>query len=266
MTEEKQLQPESAPNTCVEKAECPLCCGLWPSSAAGKVIILVVLAAAAGVILTVQLLRTDVDALMAEGVRLFGEKRFEEAERTFEKVIEHDPNRPLALDYLGLLALKGGDVEQSILWRRRAAEIDPLTHQHFWNLAHIYFFIKKDYAACEEQLRRAMRLVHNAQYHLLYALCAVKRKLPDAVVVGRLRNVILAAEGQAHNLKPERLTVDGSFAAWWKEAAKRLAARGDRFGYDRLKELAEKSPKREVREFAKKLLGEEETKQDGARN
>ena len=258
MAEEKRVQGDRGSPPCgtpQSKAGpgCPICSCLWPRATAGKVVVLVVLLAVAAVLL-VRLLRPSVDDLMTRGMTLYDEKRYDEAARVFEDVLRRNPKRPLALDYLGLIALRSGDVDKAILYRKKAAEFDPLTPQHHWNLAHLYFYVKKDYVACEQELEKAMQLAPQAQYRLLYALCAVELRKPEDVIIRRLRDVIRVAEVQVYSLKPEQLTADGPFATWWKEAAKRLGDRGDRYGYERLRQLSVVSAKPEVREFARGLI------------
>ena len=249
MTQEGQANQECT-------SRCPICRLLWPGSTAGKLIVLVVLLVVAGAVLAWQLLRTDIDGLMRRGMRLYEAGRLDAAAETFDEVLRRDPNRPLALDYLGLIALKSHDVEKAIRYRKMAAEMDPLSPQHFWNLAHIYFFVKKDYSACEEPLRRAMSLAPKAQYHLLYALCAVERKLDRRVIIDRLKNTVRVGVNQANSMKPEDLEPQSSLSKVLAEAAKRLASYGDDYGYDRLQQLATEARTKEVRAFAARLLAD----------
>jgi len=191
--------------------------------------------------------------LITAAERLYQEKRFAEATRVFEEVLRREPRQPLVLGYLGILAADGHQDEKAIAYFRRAIEVDPLTPQNYWNIAHIYFN-RKDYFACEEELQPALRLGLKAQYRLLYALCAIGRGLPSEIVVRRLRDVVTVAETQMLSLNPEELTTDGSLGRVLQHATRLLASHGDNFGYDRLRRLARESPKKEVRTFARQLL------------
>jgi tetratricopeptide (TPR) repeat protein len=191
--------------------------------------------------------------LITAAERLYQAKRFAEATRVFEEVLRREPDQPLVLSYLGILATDRHQEDQAIRYFRRAIELDPLTPQHYWNLAHIYFN-RKDYFACEEELQPALRLGLKAQYRLLYALCAIGRGLPEQIVVRRLRDVVSVAESQMLSMKPEELTPDGSLGRVLQHATRLLASHGDNFGYDRLRKLTRESQSSTVRKFARQLL------------
>ncbi len=278
MTGSKQPTDEKTAAPCEGADRCPLCRILWPSSGVGKLIVLVVLLVAVASAGSVYLFRPDVDRELARydalkragrddeaakvldkviraGIELYEGKRFKESIRVFEKVIEREPKKPLVLNYLGLMVGGLGDEEKAIGYFKKAIEVDPLSPQPYWNLAHIDFFVKKDYPACEKQLRKAMRYaVLKAQYRLLYALCAVERKLDERVIIDRLKDTVRVAVNQANSVRPEDLRPGSSLSKVLAEAAKRLASYGDEFGYKRLERLATEARTEEVRAFAERLL------------
>lgn len=278
MKEEKL--PKGVPEDASEPgAACPVCRLLWPCSAVGKLlVVLAVLVCVLAVMAAVrwwpvssvekQLGRYDklktagreddaakaLGRVVEQGMELYEQKRFTESIAVFEKVLERAPDKPIVLNYLGLMVGDLGEEERAVGYFKKAIEVDPLTAQHYWNLALIYYN-RKDYEATEVQLREAMKYARlKSQYRLLYAFCAEERALPNDVIVARLRGVVDAAEAQAHSVKGEYLSADGSLAKVWREAAKRLAAHGDEYGYGKLRKVAADSPKPEVRAFAQMLL------------
>lgn len=262
---------------CPSDGGCPCCRGWWPKSGLGKAVILIVALAALGVVVAYETMRSDLAKLDAryEGLKaagrhdaaakamgeivdaadaLYRARRFDDAARAFEWVASKDPKRALALERLGVMARDRGDADKAVEWFTRAAEVDPLSPQHAYNLALIHY-ARKDYAACETRLRDAMKLSPvKSQYRLLFAFCAQEMKQPSDIVKKRYRDVIDAVEAQAHVVGKEELAPDGSLARVWKTAADRLAALNDAYGRDRMKKLAADAKRPETREFAKKLL------------
>ena len=274
MSDQNPAGPQGA--SCNGDGGCPLCRGLWPSSGRGKIIVIVVALAALGIVVGWELLRPTRSNLTARyeglvsvgktdeaakvlgevidaGIALYGERKFDEAAKVFEWVVSKDPKRAVALGYLGVMARDRKDDAKAIEWFTRAAEVDPLSPLHFYNLALIHL-TRKDYAACEAQIEKAMKLSPKAEYQWLYAVCAQEGLQPVEVVRKRLRDTISSAVVQANWMNPADLTPNGSLANAWTRAAKRLAELGDRSGWDRLKKLAADSPTKEVREFAQALL------------
>jgi tetratricopeptide (TPR) repeat protein len=240
--------------------------------------ILIVVAAVGAVFLALRLMPTDVSKALAKweklkaagkndeaekamgevldaGEKLYREKRFDEATRVFEQVIEKDPRRPSALNYLGVMARDRHDDAKAIEYFKKAAEVDPLSPMYYYDLALIYFE-RKDYDYCETQLHSAMRVSNKAQYRMLYALCAIQRKDGDEVIKKRLRDTIDSGVAQANGAPVEDLAPDAPLRAVWKKAAEMLAERGDSYGWDKLKSLSTEAKKAEARAFAKKLLAE----------
>ncbi len=253
--------------------------GLWPASTWGRFAIVAVALAALGVVVAYETMRSDLSKRMAryEGLKAAGkhddaaktlgeivdageafyrEKKFDEAAKVFEWAVAKDPKRAIALERLGVMARDRKDDARAIEWFQRAAEVDPLTPTHFYNLALIHY-ARKDYAACEASLESAMKLAPvKSQYRLLYAFCAQESSAPADVVKTRYRATVSAAEAQALSLAPEDLAPDGSLARVWKTAAERLQKLGDKSGWDRLRKLATDAKKPETREFARKLLAD----------
>lgn len=253
MTEDDQApRMENGTAECTPESACPICAVVASRAGRWFLLLAVVVAGAFGV--WRWLGGSEVDALLVSGEAQYQAREFDEAVRTFEEVIRRDPNQPLALSYLGIIARDRGEDDQAVRYFTRAAEVDPNTPQHHWNLACLHYEKRKDYVACEQALQQAMKLGFKAQYRLLYALCAVERGLPEDVIVKRLKDTVSVAEGQAHSLPVEALAEDGSLARVWKEAARRLMSYGNDFGYKRLEYQAAQSEKAEVRAFAKRLL------------
>ena len=233
---------------------CPLCRCLWPSAPAGKVILLGILLVVLGTLLWAIYLRPSADELIEQGFAHYRAGKFDEAEAAFKLALRRNAKKVRALDGLGLVAISRGDYDAAIELRRKAIDIDPETPQHYMNLAELLYKVKKDYLAAESAVLPSLRLAPRAQNYLVYARCAVKLNRPRAVVVERMKRVIDAAATQANALRPEQLKPDGHFAGWWREATESLASRGDTYGTDRLKKLAETSDKDHVCTFAKQLL------------
>jgi len=237
-----------------EEASCPICRVLLPKSTRGKAIVLVVLLAMLAAVVWVTVFDEDPEELIHDGIRLYNEGKLDEAKAALDKALRLDANKPLALDYLGLIALKQGDVDGAIACRKRAIEIDPHTPQHYYNAAQLYLFGKKDPEAAETMIAPALKLGPKMQCYLLYAICAVELEHPQKVVAARLRAAVDAGATQVYSLRVDQLQPDGVFAGWWQETSKRLDGCGDSYGYDKLVALADQSPKEHVRTFAKDLL------------
>ena len=259
---------------------CPICRGLWPSSGWGKGVVLIAALAALGLVIAFETMRSDVEKLKAryEGLKAAGEKdeaakvmaeivdygdrchrekRADEAVAVFEWVVAKEPKRGYAMSRLGTIARDRGQADKAVAWFKRAIEVDPMSAEHYWNLAHLYYFERKDYAACEENLKEAMKLAPvKSQYRLLYAFCAQEMKQPSDIVTKRYRDVVDAVAAQALILSRDELAPGGSVATVWKTATDRLAAFKDSYGRDRMKKLAAEAKKPEAREFAKMLLAE----------
>lgn len=60
-----------------------------------------------------------------QALSLYKEKRFGEAQPIFEKLDAADPNNPRLVFYLGALALRRGDFEESAKLLERASQLDP---------------------------------------------------------------------------------------------------------------------------------------------
>ena len=297
MSEKHPVGPEAASRETKDGA-CALCRGHRPASGRGRAVVLLVALAALGGVgcggsrpdfaklreryeQSASAGTTDEAAaalgeIVDAGMRLYNERKFDEATTLFEWVVSKDPKRGVALNYLGVmardraeaeakkaneaLAIKSPgspkvlpDYDDAIAWFTRAAEVDPLSPMHFYNLALIHL-ARKEFAAAEREIEKSMRLSPKAQYRLVWALCAQDGLQPLEVVKKRLRETIAAAEDQTLGAPAGELSPTGSLANAWTEAARRLAALGDNSGWDRLKKLAKDSPKKEVREFAEALL------------
>ena len=203
------------------------------------------------------------EEVIGAGMQLYQEQRVDEAQRAFEWADSREPKKPLVLSYLGLIAKYHRNTDKAVEYFRKATEVDPLSPMHFYNLA-LIDFDRKDYAACEAQLQDAIRLSPvKCQYRWLYAVCAIEGKLPADAVRSRLHDVVAAAVLQATAVGEQDLTSAGKGSLSWvcREAARRLSAMDDDFGWQELRKLAADAKKKpEVRDFAKRLLAEHDKK------
>ncbi|HRE83937.1 MAG TPA: tetratricopeptide repeat protein [Opitutaceae bacterium] len=96
---------------------------LHPSSALHNAFtpVLRVLACLASFFLGPALFASEFD----QALFLYKEKRFGEAQPIFEKLDAADPNNPRLVFYLGALALRRGDFEESAKMLERASQLDP---------------------------------------------------------------------------------------------------------------------------------------------
>src|SRR3569832_404070 len=83
------------------------------------------------------------------------QKKFDEAESYFRKVVQDDPRNATALNYLGyMLADRGNHLEEALQFVRRAVALDPQNGAYLDSLGWAYFKMGKMELA-EENLRKA---------------------------------------------------------------------------------------------------------------
>lgn len=84
------------------------------------------------------------------------QKKYEQAEEYFRKVIADDPRNASALNYLGyMLADRGTRLDEALGYIRRAVQLDPQNAAYLDSLGWAYFKMGK-YELAEENLRRAI--------------------------------------------------------------------------------------------------------------
>ncbi|PSH04865.1 MAG: hypothetical protein CXZ00_05740 [Acidobacteria bacterium] len=84
------------------------------------------------------------------------QKKYDEAEACFRKVIASDPKNPMALNYLGyMLADRGTRLEEALSLIRRAVALDPQNGAYLDSLGWVYFKMGK-YDLAEAELRKAI--------------------------------------------------------------------------------------------------------------
>jgi tetratricopeptide (TPR) repeat protein/GT2 family glycosyltransferase len=100
---------------------------------------------------------SDLKALFELGVQAGELKKYEEAAELFEKLVELDPNYPLALFNLGFAYLSLGRYKEGMEYSKRAFELDPSKKECAVNYAHSEIVagdIKKGISLLEETLRK----------------------------------------------------------------------------------------------------------------
>jgi len=89
------------------------------------------------------------------------QKKYDQAEDTFKRVITGDPNNAVALNYLGyMLADRGVRLDEAIGYIKRAVQLDPLNGAYLDSLGWAYYKMG-NYDLAEENLRKALDHVNN---------------------------------------------------------------------------------------------------------
>jgi tetratricopeptide (TPR) repeat protein len=89
------------------------------------------------------------------------QKKYEQAEEMFKKVLANDPNNAMALNYLGyMLADRGTRLEEALGYVKRAIQLDPQNGAYLDSLGWTYFKLG-NYQAAEEMLRKAVDRIQN---------------------------------------------------------------------------------------------------------
>jgi tetratricopeptide (TPR) repeat protein len=89
------------------------------------------------------------------------QKRYDQAEEAFRKVINGDPRNAVALNYLGyMLADRGTRLDEALGYIRRAITLDPQNGAYLDSLGWVYFKMG-NYELAEENLRKASERLNN---------------------------------------------------------------------------------------------------------
>ncbi|HVP43995.1 MAG TPA: tetratricopeptide repeat protein [Terriglobales bacterium] len=89
------------------------------------------------------------------------QKKYEQAEEAFKKVLADDPNNAVTLNYLGyMLVDRGVRIEEGLNLVRKAVEIDPQNGAYLDSLGWGYFKLG-NYELAEENLRKAVERISN---------------------------------------------------------------------------------------------------------
>ncbi len=89
------------------------------------------------------------------------QKKYEQAEQAFRKVLATDPNNAVTLNYLGyMLADRGVRLEEALGYVKKAIQLDPQNGAYLDSLGWAYFKLG-NYALAEENLRKAMDRIQN---------------------------------------------------------------------------------------------------------
>jgi len=93
--------------------------------------------------------------LFLEGSIYERQKKFDEAESVFKRVLNLDPQNANALNYLGyMLADRGVKLEEALSYIKKAVQLDPSNGAYLDSLGWAYFKLG-NYDVAEEQLRKA---------------------------------------------------------------------------------------------------------------
>ena len=99
-------------------------------------------------------------AIFVQGSIYERQKKYEQAEEAFRKVIADDPKNAMALNYLGyMLADRDTRVEEALGYIRRAVALDPQNGAYLDSLGWAYYKLGK-YDLAEENLRRASERIN----------------------------------------------------------------------------------------------------------
>jgi tetratricopeptide (TPR) repeat protein len=89
------------------------------------------------------------------------QKRYDQAEEAFRRVINGDPRNAVALNYLGyMLADRGMRLDEALGYIRRAITLDPQNGAYLDSLGWVYFKMG-NYELAEENLRKASERLNN---------------------------------------------------------------------------------------------------------
>jgi tetratricopeptide (TPR) repeat protein len=87
------------------------------------------------------------------------EKKYDQAEEQFRKVLASDPQNAMTLNYLGyMLADRGVKLEEALIMIKKAVELDPANGAYLDSLGWAYFRLGK-YDQAEEQLVKASQRI-----------------------------------------------------------------------------------------------------------
>ncbi len=83
------------------------------------------------------------------------QKKYDQAEQTFRKILVTDPQNAAVLNYLGyMLADRGMKLDESLIMVKKAVELDPANGAYLDSLGWVYFKLGK-YDQAEDNLSRA---------------------------------------------------------------------------------------------------------------
>ncbi len=100
-------------------------------------------------------------ALFVAGSIYERQKKYDQAEEAFKKVLADDPNNAMALNYLGyMLADRGTRLEEALGYVKKALQLDPQNGAYLDSLGWAYFKLG-NYDLAEENLRKASERIGN---------------------------------------------------------------------------------------------------------
>jgi len=100
-------------------------------------------------------------ALFVSGSIYERQKKYDQAEEAFRKVVSEDPRNAVALNYLGyMLAERGTRLDEALGYVRRALAVDPQNGAYLDSLGWVYYKMG-NLELAEENLRKASERINN---------------------------------------------------------------------------------------------------------
>lgn len=125
-----------------------------------------------------------------EGTRLFGQSRFAEAARHFERALAKDPDNPTLLFYLGACHCSMSDNRKGLALLRRSLALDPGDANRWWNTG-LFLYFAGEVEEAARAMQRAIAMMPD-RINPLYDYVNIIRPTPDHPVVRRIRAMIEA--------------------------------------------------------------------------
>lgn len=112
------------------------------------------------------------------GRTFWGAWNFKSAYTYIQQVLSMNPNHVDGLEAMAELFIANGFFDQAIIFANKLLEVDPLSANHHYTLAHIYYY-QEDYERALESIKRAIDIRPDLELaNHLYVLCLIglKRK------------------------------------------------------------------------------------------
>src|SRR5437870_9666163 len=94
------------------------------------------------------------------------QKKYDQAEEMFRKVLSTDPDNATALNYLGyMLADRGVKLEEALNYIKKAVNLDPANGAYLDSLGWAYFRLGKYELAEDNLLKASQHIVFRSEEH-----------------------------------------------------------------------------------------------------